>query len=169
MNWKSTAVKTIKSRRVWRWELAGIIIYALPVTYRFATQSVAIPFLDFPGHWIGYWIPGNLLEKILVNAFFPGGAGAILGETFFATHKNAPLKGKSKYLPRLAGALFQQSLWSSFQYLGYELMIAPFGFNIFESALLLPLNFTLASLSIFTPDVVNLLGQGIKKLKKANR
>ncbi len=169
MNWKSTVVETLKSRRVWRWELAGIAIYALPVIYRFATKSVAIPFLDFPGYWIGYWIPGNLLEKILVNAFFPGGAGAILGETFFGTHKGTPLKGKNKYLSRLAGALFQQSLWSTFQYLGYELMIAPFGINIFESALLLPLNFTLATLSIFTPDVVHLLGRGIKKLKNRVR
>ena len=45
-----SAVKaTLRSRRFWVWQIAGVIIYGLPAAYRFATGSVAIPILNFPG------------------------------------------------------------------------------------------------------------------------
>ena len=83
MTLRGAVTATLRSRRFWLWQIAGAIIYALPVAYRFATKSVAIPFLNFPGFWIGYYIPGNFLEKLLVNSFFPGGAGGVAGEVFF--------------------------------------------------------------------------------------
>ena len=170
MTLRSAALATITSGRVWLWEIAGTIIYLIPVTIRFATKSVAIPILNFPGFWIGYFIPGNLLEKFLVNAFFPGGAGGIVGEIFVSKYKKKTLKGKAKYLSRLAGALLQTGAWTTFQYLGYNLMISgPYGSNIFEFASVFPINFTLAVFSIFTPDVTNFAKAKLITIKNCKR
>jgi hypothetical protein len=151
---------TLRSKRFWVWQLAGAIIYSIPVAIRFATKSVEIPILNFPGFWIDHYIPGNMLEKILVNAFFPGGAGGVAGELFVSNYNGEVVKGKAKYLSRLGGALLQTAAWSAFQYWGYSLMIfGPWGEggwgNIFEYWTVFPFNFTLAAFSIFTPDVVN--------------
>ncbi len=170
MTLTSAVLATITSRRVWIWEISGAIIYLIPVAIRFATGSIAIPILNFPGFWIGNFIPGNLLEKILVNAFFPGGAGGIAGETFFNKYKNKELKGKSKYPSRLAGALLQTAIWTAFQYAGYNLMInGPYGSNIFEFATVFPINFTLATFSIFTPDVTNFAKTKLVAIKHFKR
>jgi len=160
MGFSRALANTLKSRRFWIWQIAGVVVYGMPVVYRFATKSVAIPILNFPGFWIDHYIPGNMLEKILVNAFFPGGAGGVTGEILVSNYRNVAIKGKSKYLSRLGGALFQTTLWSAFQYWGYSLMIlGPWSIgggwgNIFEHWLVFPFNFTLAAFSIFTPDVV---------------
>ena len=147
---------TLKSRRFWLWLIIGIIIYLIPVAIRFATKSVAIPILDFPGFWIGHVIPGNFLEKLLVNSFFPGGVGAVAGEILFTNYIGKPVDRTSKHLYRLMGALVAVSVWSGLQFLGYSLFImGPYGSNVFEHALVFPLNFLLAMLSIFTPDVVH--------------
>jgi hypothetical protein len=165
---------TLKSRRFWIWQIAGVIIYCIPVAYRFATKSVAIPILNFPGFWIDHYIPGNILEKILVNAFFPGGAGGVAGEVLVSNYRGLAIKGKTKYFSRLGGALFQTALWSAFQYWGYSLMIlGPWSIgggwgNIFEHWMVFPFNFTLAAFSILTPDVVyfakSKLGKAYEKL-----
>jgi hypothetical protein len=147
---------TLRSKRFWVWEVGGAILYGIPVAIRFATKNIVIPLLNFPGFWIGHFIPGNFLEKLLVNAFFPGGAGGVALETLVNNYKGEAVKGKTKYLARLGGALLQTAAWSAFQYWGYSLLlIGPFGGNIFEHALVFPINFILATLSIFTPDVVN--------------
>jgi hypothetical protein len=153
---------TLRSRRFWVWQLAGVIIYGIPVAVRFATGSVEIPILNFPGFWVGHYIPGNMLEKILVNAFFPGGAGGVAGEVLVSNYEGEAVKGKAKYLSRLGGALSQTALWSAFQLWGFSLMIlGPWGTggfgNIFEHYTVFPFNLTLAAFSIFTPDVVNFL------------
>lgn len=159
---------TLRSRRFWGWQLAGAVIYGLPAAYRFATGSVEIPFLNFPGYWIGHVIPGNMLEKILVNAFFPGGAGGIAGEVFINNYKSEVVEGKVKYLARLGGALLQTGVWSAFQLWGFSLMIlgpwstGEFG-NIFEHYTVFPFNFTLAAFSIFTPDIINFLKTHLTK------
>jgi hypothetical protein len=164
MSLRRAAVATARSRRFWLWEVAGVIIYGMPVVIRFAIKSVSIPFLNFPGFWIGHFIPGNFLEKLLVNAFFPGGAGGVAGEIFMSKVKGAAVWGKTKYLSRLAGALLQTAAWSAFQYWGYSLsMIGPYGGNVFEHAMVFPINFTLAVLSIFTPDVVNFVKSILQK------
>jgi hypothetical protein len=156
MNLRRAIISTLRSKRFWIWQLGGAIIYGIPVAIRFATKNMAIPILNFPGFWIGHFIPGNFLEKLLVNAFFPGGAGGVTGETLVNNYKGEAVKGKTKYLARLGGALLQTAAWSAFQYWGYSLLlIGPFGGNIFEHALVFPINFILATLSIFTPDVVN--------------
>jgi hypothetical protein len=159
-----SAVKaTLRSKRFWVWELWGIILYGIPVAIRFATGSVEIPILNFPGFWIGHYIPGNMLEKILVNAFFPGGAGGVAAEVFVGKYKGKLVRGKTKYVSRLGGALLQTALWSAFQLWGYSLMfLGPWSIggewgNIFEHYLVFPFNFTLAAFSIFTPDVVTFL------------
>ncbi len=160
---------TLRNRRVWMWQLAGVMFYAIPVAIRFATGSVEIPILNFPGFWIGHFIPGNMLEKILVNAFFPGGAGGVAAEVFISNYKEAVVEGKTKYLSRLGGALLQTAAWSVFQYWGYSLMIlGPWSTgsnsgNIFEYWSVFPFNFTLAAFSIFTPDIVNSVKSNLSK------
>ena len=170
MKLSKAVVATLKSRRFWLWELCGVAIYAIPVLIRYATGSNEIPILNFPGFWIDHIIPGNMLEKVLVNAFFPGGAGAIAGEIFFATYLGATLAGKKKYLSRLGGALGQTALWSAFQFFGYFLMIPGpgEGWNLFESVFVFPINFVLAALSIFTPDVVGFVKRGIDRIRRKN-
>ena len=164
--------RTLRSRRFRVWQIGGAVIYAIPVVIRYATGDVVIPILNFPGVWIGHLIPGNLLEKVLVNAFFPGGAGGVAGELFASSRKGEVLVGRAKYLARLGGALGQTVVWSAFQFLGYFLLIAgPNGDgNLFESVFVFPINFVLASLSIFTPDVVyfakSKMENALKKWKK---
>jgi hypothetical protein len=156
MSLRIATTATLRSKRFWLWEVAGAILYCIPVVIRFATKTAIIPILNFPGFWIGHFIPGNFLEKILVNSFFPGGAGGIAGETFVSNYNGEAVNGKTKYLSRLAGALLQTTAWSLFQYWGYSLSITlPYGGNIFEHPIVFPINFTLAAFSIFTPDVVN--------------
>ena len=164
------AVKaTLRSKRFWMWQLSGVIIYAIPVAIRFVTGSVEIPILNFPGFWIGHFIPGNMLEKVLVNSFFPGGAGGVAGELFASYYDGEIVKGKAKYLSRLCGAMLQTAAWSIFQYWGHSLMIlGPWSTginsgNIFEYWSVFPFNFTLATFSIFTPEVVNLAKLNLTK------
>ena len=148
---------TVRCRRFWVWQIGGIIIYALPATVRLATGSVYLPVLGFfEVPWIGHFIPGNLVEKILVNAFFPGAAGAIAGELLYSNIHNSTLNRKQKYLARLQGALFWTAIWSLFQFWGNMQNIAgPWGGNIFEYPMVYPLNFLLASMSIFTPTIIS--------------
>lgn len=156
-------VKTLRSKRFWLWQLSGGIIYLIPVSIRFFSGEVVIPFLNIPGFWIGHFIPGNFLEKLLVNAFFPGGAGGIAGEIFVSNYKGTLIENQTKYQARLGGALLQTVLWAAFQYWGYSLLIlGPWssgttGGNVFEHAVVFPINFVLASISIFTPDVLNFI------------
>jgi len=160
-------VSMLRSRRFWVWEIVGAVIYAIPVLVRYGTGEVVIPILNFPGFWIGHIIPGNMLEKILVNAFFPGGAGAVAGEILAVTYVGGAVLGRRKYLSRLAGAIAQTVLWSAFQFLGYFLMIAgpsgASGTNLFESVFVFPINFVLAAFSIFTPDFVSFLASQVKR------
>src|SRR5512136_2264541 len=100
-------VAMLRCRRFWLWELGGAFIYALPVLVRYATGSNEIPILNFPGFWIEHLIPGNMLEKVLVNAFFPGGAGAVAGMIFAGYYRAAVIAGKKLYVSRLGGALGQ--------------------------------------------------------------
>lgn len=156
----SAATATLKSKRFWMWQIGGSTIYAMPALIRFLTGNVYIPILSLPGFWIDHYIPGNLVEKILVNAFFPGGAGSIAGEELGRNYYGKFTRGKTKYLSRLTGALLQTAAWSLFQYWGYSLMImGPWSVgsgwgNIFEHWYVFPFNFILACFSIFTPDVL---------------
>jgi hypothetical protein len=150
-------VATLRSRRFWVWQLVGIIIYAIPVTIRLVTGNVVLPILGLlETPWIDHMVPANLVEKILVNAFFPGAAGAVAGEIFFSTKNiRQTISKKRKYGYRLFGALFYATLWSIFQLFGYLAnIIGTYGTNLFEYPGVYPLNFLLASLSIFTPDIV---------------
>ncbi|MEM2108172.1 MAG: hypothetical protein QXL10_02680 [Candidatus Bathyarchaeia archaeon] len=162
---------TLRSKRFWLWELSGAVIYGIPVAVRFATKSVEIPFLNFPGFWIDHYIPGNMLEKTLVNAFFPGGAGGVAGELLLSNYKGKAVQGKGKYLSRLGGALLQTAVWSAFQYWGFSLnILGPWSTgdgwgNIFEHWSVFPFNFTLAAFSIFTPDVVYFVKSCFVKLR----
>ncbi len=155
----------LKSRRFWVWGICGAVIYAVPAAIRIATGSVILPVLSLVSTpWIGMWVPGNLVEKILVNAFFPGGAGAIAGEVFFSSAKSKTLLGKEKYVARLYGALLAVAIWSLIQLSGGLLGIAgSWGGNLFEYPSVFPLNFLLASLSIFTPTVIGFAKNAIVK------
>jgi hypothetical protein len=148
---------TLRSRRFWTWQLLGMAIYALPVTIRLATGNVVLPILGLlQTPWIDHAVPANLVEKILVNGFFPGAAGAIAGEIYF-TAKSAgrPISTRRKYCYRLVGALFYVTLFSILQLFGYLANVtASYGSNLFEYPGVYPLNYLLASLSIFTPTIV---------------
>ncbi len=163
--------KTFRNRRFWIWQLGGAAIYAIPAAIRLATGSVLLPVLDlFMTPWIGHYIPGNLVEKILVNAFFPGAAGAITAEIFYVNIHGQTFGRRNKYLVRLSGALVQTSAWSLFQFWGNMQNVAgSWGGNLFEYPMVYPLNFLLASLSIFTPDIVGFakikIGKACHKLK----
>ena len=158
MHLKSFAT-LLKTRRMWVWEIGGAAIYAVPVVIRLVTGSAVLPVLSLVATpWVGYYIPSNLIEKILVNAFFPGGAGAVAGEIFFSNAKSKILVGREKYVARLYGAFSETAAWSLVQFSGGLLGIAgPWGGNLFEYPSVYPLNFLLASLSIFTPTVIGFL------------
>jgi len=162
MKLPAAIASTLKNKRFWIWQIAGVIIYGIPAAIRFATGNVLLPILSLLATpWIDHYVPANLVEKILVNAFFPGGAGGIAGGILFSNLDNHALRGKRKYFARLAGALAQTSVWSAFQFWGnLQNIIGPYGSNIFEYPMVYPLNFLLASLSIFTPDIVNYVRMG---------
>jgi hypothetical protein len=157
---------TLRSRRLWVWELGGAVIYVIPVAIRYVTGAVVIPILNFPGFWVGHLIPGNLLEKVLVNAFFPGGAGGVAGEVLASNRRGETVAGRTKYLARLGGALGQTAVWSAIQFWGYFLMIrGPHGGgNLFESVFVFPINFVLAAFSILTPDVMSFIKSKIESV-----
>ena len=146
----------LRSRRFWVWGICGVVIYAIPAAIRIATGDVNLPVLSLVSTpWIGMFVPANLVEKILVNAFFPGGAGAIAGEVFFSNVKSRTLVGRGMYVARLYGALLAVTVWSLIQLSGGIIGIAgSWGGNLFEYPSVFPLNFLLASLSIFTPTVL---------------
>ncbi len=166
---------TLYSRRFWIWQLAGAAIYATPVAIRLVTGNVVLPILGLlETPWIDHFVPANLVEKILVNGFFPGASGAVAGEIYFTT-KNAdqPISRRRMYGYRLAGALCYVSLFSAFQFVGYFVNItASYGSNLFEFPGVYPLNFLLASLSIFTPTIVGYIADKVRsasqKIKQAN-
>lgn len=150
---------TLKSRRFWVWQLGSALIYAIPASIRLLTGNIHLPILSmFMPPWVTPFVPGNIVEKVLVNAFFPGGAGAVAGEVFYANRNGTPLTRKQKYLGRLGGALLWATFWSLFQFWGYiQNITGSYGDNLFESPYVFPLNFLLASLSIFTPTIVGFI------------
>ena len=76
---------TLRSRRFWVWQIGGAVIYAIPAAIRLATGSIHLPILSmFMVPWVTPYVPGNIVEKVLVNAFFPGGAGAVAGEILYS-------------------------------------------------------------------------------------
>jgi hypothetical protein len=170
MKLPSAVVATLRSRRFWVWQLGGALIYAIPVAIRYATGKVEIPVLNFPGFWIWHIIPGNMLEKVLVNAFFPGGAGAVAAEILLSNYRGEEISRRARYLARLEGALGETAVWSLFQFWGFSLLIAgPHGGgNLFESVWVFPINFVLATFSVFTPDVLSLAKRGIERIRKKN-
>jgi len=169
MSFRFALAATLKSKRFWTWTITGIIIYLIPVAIRYATGSIIIPFLNWPGYWIDHFIPGNMSEKILVNMFFPGAAGAITGEIFTGYYLKQHLTPRTKYLSRFAGAMLFVSAWSLFQLWGYQLSIymsfSPSS-NLFESYFVYPINYVIAACSIFTPTIIYFLKDLIQKIAK---
>jgi len=172
MELAKAVASTLRSRRFWVWQVAGAIIYAIPVVTRFAIGSVHLPILGLLATpWIDHYVPGNLVEKILVGAFFPGGAGAVAGEILYSNRKVIAVRGSKKFAARLGGALAENTAWTAFQFWGnLQNINGPYGSNIFEYPMVYPLNFMLASLSIFTPSIVyfakSKLENGYQKLAK---
>src|SRR3990172_7649645 len=166
MNWRSAIASTLRSRRFWVWQVAGAFIYGIPVLVRVMTGSVYLPVLSLLATpWIDHYVPGNLVEKVLVQAFFPGGAGGVAGEVLVSNHDGKALVGKRKYVVRLAGALAWTGAWSLFQLWGnMQNIIGSFEGNLFEYPMVFPLNFLIAAFSIFTPDALGLLKKGFAKL-----
>ena len=163
--------KSLLNRRFWVWQIVGVLVYATPATIRITTGNIHLPILSmFMVPWVTPYVPGNIVEKVLVNAFFPGGAGAVAGETLFSKVHNVNLCGRQKYLARLGGAWLWTAGWSLFQFWGYmQNVTGSYGDNLFESPLVFPLNFLLASLSIFTPNVVGYIKKELVNAYQALR
>jgi len=158
--------ETVKSKRIWAWELCSAAIYGAPALVRFTTRSPDIPILNEPGYSIA-GSPPNLIEHLITNPFFPGGAGAMVGETFFRNYTCRKLTGKAKYLSRLGGALIQYGVWTGIQYLGYlQERIGPHGENIFDPPEKIPYTLGIAVLSIFTPDAVSYARKGMQAINR---
>ena len=157
---------TLRSSRFWVWQICGVIIYGIPATLRFATGSVHLPILSLlETPWVDHYVPSNLVEKILVGAFFPGGAGGVTGEIFFSFYRDTNLDGRQEYYARFAGAMAQTAVWSTFQLWGnMQNIVGPYGGNIFEYPMVYPLNFLIASFSIFTPDVLEFLKSRLNQI-----
>jgi hypothetical protein len=168
MDWRRALSSTLRSRRFWIWQIAGVIIYGLPVAVRFATGSNTLPILSLLATpWIDHYVPGNLVEKILVGAFFPGGAGAVAGEVFVSNRSSVAVKGRRKYLARLGGALVWAAAWTAFQFWGnLQNITGSYGGNIFEYPMVYPLNFLIASLAIFTPTVLHYIKLGAVQVRR---
>ncbi len=159
---------TLHSRRFWIWQLAGAAIYAIPALIRITTGNVLLPGLSLLATpWVGHYIPANLIEKIIVNSFFPGAAGAVAGEIYFGFRNGGEAVSKrQKYLWRLAGAMVWVSLWSLFQLIGYlAAIMGTWGGNLFEYPGVYPLNFGLAAASVFTPTWVGYLAQKLARAR----
>jgi hypothetical protein len=158
----------LHSRRFWIWQIVGAVIYAIPAVIRIATGNVALPILSwFATPWVDHYIPSNLVEKILVNAFFPGAAGAVAGEILYQNLHGATFTRRQKYLARLGGAMLWVSAWSLFQLWGnLQGFMGSYGGNLFEYPMVYPLNFALAALSIFTPTVIGFIAAKIKSAFK---
>ncbi len=162
----------LSSRRFWCWQIGGAIIYGVPAAIRVITGNVYLPILSwFAVPWIDHYVPGNLIEKILVNAFFPGGAGAVAGEILYANVHGEAFDRRKKYLARLGGALLWTAVWSLFQLWGnMQNITGSYGGNLFEYPMVFPLNFLLSSFSIFTPDIVSFVKtKTVNAYRKANR
>jgi len=167
MSWLSAISNTFLSRRFWIWQIVGAIVYGVPVAVRVWTGNVELPILSLLATpWIDHYVPGNLVEKILVGAFFPGGAGAVGGEIFLLNLDEKALVGRRQYVARLGGMLLWTSAWSLFQFWGnIQNITGSYGGNLFEYPMVFPLNFLIASFSIFTPDLLNALKTVIVKAK----
>jgi len=156
MKLRGAVVATLRSKRFWLWQTVGAAIYGIPAAIRFITGNVYLPLLGLlETPWIDHYVPGNLVEKMLVSAFFPGGAGGVSGEILASEHRGSPVWGRKKYLARFGGAMAQTAVWSAFQLWGnLQNVTGPYGGNMFEYPMVFPLNFLLASFSIFTPDLL---------------
>jgi hypothetical protein len=151
---------TLQSKMFWVWQIAGVIIYTIPVTIRLVSGNVVLPILGLlENPWIDHFIPGNMAEKILVNGFFPGAAGAVAGEVFFTARKGGVAISRwRKYAYRLAGAMVYVALFSTFQLFGYIInYTASYGGNLFEYPGVYPINSLIAACSIFTPTLISYL------------
>ena len=165
MKLRRAVADTLRSRRFWVWQISGAVIYGIPVAVRFATGSVYLPILSLLATpWIDHYVPGNLIEKILVGAFFPGGAGAVAGEILVTNRSGTALDRRKKYFARLGGALAWTGAWSAFQLWGnLQNIQGPWEGNIFEYPMVFPLNFLIASLSIFTSDILVCARSGLRR------
>jgi hypothetical protein len=168
MDWRRAVVGTLRSRSFWKWQIAGATIYAIPVAVRFATGSNTLPILSLLATpWIDHYVPGNLVEKILVGAFFPGGAGAVAGEVLISNRTGSALEGRRLYGARLFGALAYGAAWTAFQFLGnLQNILGPYGGNIFEYPTVYPLNLLIAAFAIFTPTVLHLIKLGTTRVRR---
>ena len=116
MNLWSAVKATLRSKRFWVWQLAGVVIYGLPVVIRFATGSVAIPILNFPGFWIGHFIPGNMLEKVLVTRFFLEALVALLGKCLLTITRAKLFRGRLSIYRDLVALCCRQGFGLRFSY-----------------------------------------------------
>ena len=89
----------LRSRRFWVWGICGAVIYAVPAAIRIATGSVILPVLSLVSTpWIGMYVPANLVEKILVNAFFPAAQAPLQAKSFFQVPNLKPLRDEKNTL-----------------------------------------------------------------------
>jgi hypothetical protein len=88
---------------------------------------------------------------------FPGAAGAVAAEVYSQKRNNLrQVSRRRKYGIRLAGAMIWVTLWSLFQLWGnMQNIIGSYGGNLFEYPMVYPLNYAIATFSIFTPTIIS--------------
>lgn len=143
----SLVKKSLKEKRVITWVGVGSSLYLMPAIYRYITQNPIIPYFPIIKTQTPY-IPPNIFEKLIVNPIFPGGVGAVIGETIVEKTSNTFYKVK-KYISRVFGSVTTTALWSLFQYIGYSISeIMRFewtpGQNPFEPPNIYPFNMIIA-------------------------
>jgi len=162
--------ETVKDRKVLKWLGGGMFVYGLPAVYRYVTKNPLLPYLPLINTSSDY-IPSNLPEKLIVNFVAPGGAGAVVGETFVEKFTGKNLSGVKKYLSRVGGSLATTGIWTGIQYLGYTLSNIfnyqwPSGGNPFEPPTFYPFNMLLAlTLAPLAPYVVEYAKRLYTKVK----
>lgn len=161
-----TAYETLKSKRFWKWEVGSAAIYGIPVAIRFITKNPVIPILNAPDP---YTCNVNILEKLMVNAFFPGGSGGVAGEIFAGNYSGHELKGRKKYLARLGGSMLQTTLWTALVQYPLTGVMGPHGAKLGEGPELYLLNYLLAAGSVVTPDVLNYIESKTQIAGKAKK
>ena len=137
--------------------MCGAVIYAVPAAIRIATGSVILPVLSFVRRrglacsFLGTW-----LRRFWLTLFSQVVRVLLLVKSFFQVPNLKSLWDEKCMLPDCMGLCSAVAVSSLIQLSGGILGIAgSWGGNLFEYPSVFPLNFLLASLSIFTPTILS--------------
>ncbi len=117
-----------------KWIILAMLLYLLPVFYRFQTSNSIVPIIDktlFIYHINSQIVPVNL-ETLGVTFLIPSALGAIVGLNFLENIFERRFKGMEKYMGLLFGSLAFTFAWISVHYIGYNFItvVLPWGSSL---------------------------------------